>query len=119
MAGNTKENTLTQDTIKSRLQAARKLIDQLEKWTQKVFRQDVGHGVVAYCVLGALIEVCQAEELDDVNHYLTVSMNRHQPGGPVDLGLGFWNDRPERTHVEVMQEFDRAIEDADANQTRE
>ena len=122
---------MTQDTIKQRLQAARALIDQPDKWTQGALQRDasgrsglfaIGHQVVSRCASGAICDACESEDWDvnddwnEVNGHLRRSINRH--GGNV-YGITHWNDAPERTHAQVMLAFSRAIEDADANQTRE
>ena len=104
---------MTQDTIKSRLQAARALIDQPEKWTQGAFRRDaqgnelmISHLPVARrCAYGAIIAVSYADE--DIEIELSDALERVIN----DCEITYWNDRPDRTHAEVMQAFDRAIED--------
>ena len=114
---------MNEETIKSRLQAARALIDQPEKWTQGALARDAKDNpveigttveVVALCASGAIIEASMnngrfcAEERA-VRDHLMKSING--PSGSLYV-LAEWNDDPGRTHAEVMQAFDRAIEEA-------
>ena len=117
---------MTQDTIKDRLQAARALIDQPEKWTQGVFRRYAGDLLKqltgdeaaalvpeSYCASGAIRAVCATEvEEWKVSRALRCSINSHRLPSLYDFALTTWNDQSKRTHAEVMQAFDRAIEDA-------
>ena len=106
---------MTQDTIKSRLQAARALIDQPEKWTKGANDRDSKGDpaslceTVSHCAFGALMEACAIGEEGEIAEYLVRSINRH--GDCARGGLSNWNDVLGRTHGEVMQAFDRAIED--------
>ena len=120
---------MTQETIKKRLRAARKLIEQPEKWTQGAFQRDAhGHEVAishtslhrswlprmgSHCALGAISVCCRGSEEGEVKRHLMDSINGHGPIGEKDYyGLTGWNDLPDRTHAEVMLAFDRAIEEA-------
>ena len=89
---------MNKDTIKSRLIAARALIDQPEKWTKDA----------SSCAYGALVAVSQGGEYCWLASHLRRSINSH--GGRAD-GIMGWNDAPERTHAEVMRAFGRAIDD--------
>ena len=110
---------MTQDTIKQRLRAARALIDKPEKWTQLAFERDAegnsvdgtGAEVVARCASRAINEACVFGEGFEVRRYLRDAMGRLQD---VFFTLSGWNDEPDRTHAEVMQAFDRAIEEVSA-----
>ena len=109
---------MTQDTIKQRLSAARALIDQPEKWTQGAFQRNARGlaveprcGAVAYCAYGAIRETCAESQQFEIMSRLVNCINRH---GGCCYELAPWNDAPERTYAEVMQAFDRAIEDASA-----
>ena len=62
---------MTKDTIKSRLRAARALIDQPEKWTQGALHRDAqgrrldsqrGRVVVSRCATGAIMDACGVGE---------------------------------------------------------
>lgn len=118
-----KENNMTQDTIKTRLQAARALIDQPEKWTQGALNRDArGNSVVfaspdvevlSCCAYGAIMNACMGCEYFEIACYLLKSINRHwTERSAYYFRLTSWNDAGCRTHAEVMQAFDRAIEDA-------
>ena len=68
-------------------------------------------GVRSYCAVGA-IELA-AEDLNDRNVaclHLNDSIEHHT--GRNWYGVVPWNDHPGRTHAEVLEAFDRAIEDA-------
>ena len=111
--------TGTQETIKQRLRAARALIDQREHWTQGALQRDaagrpvvlVHHTVASRCAFGAILEACSVEEEREVRRHLMASINSRTPEGYYS-DITNWNDYPDRTHAEVMQAFDRAIEDA-------
>ena len=99
---------MTQDTIKDRLRAARALIDKPEKWTQGRYFDNM-YGVESYCASGALSEAALTpDEGNKAWTHLYNSVERHT--GRNWGGLVAWNDAPERTHAEVMQAFDRAID---------
>ena len=108
---------MTQDTIKQRLSAARALIDTPKKWIKGSNGRDAfgrptapnGRFVVSRCAFGALMGVCIIGKEYEVVQHLMASLDRH--GERLRYGLSGWNDEPERTHAEVMQAFDRAIED--------
>ena len=108
---------MTQDTIKTRLRAARKLIDQPEKWTKGALKRDargneliISHiPVASRCASGAIMAACEFEERREVFDQLSRSIN-HYLGSDYD-SIVEWNDRPMRTHAQVMQAFDRAIGD--------
>ena len=53
--------------------------------------------------------VCVGFEDSMVRNRLMDSINRHFGGSWFTLTR--WNDRPKRTHAEVMAAFDRAIEE--------
>ena len=110
--------TMTQAKIKTKLRAARKLIDQPDTWTQEAMgpvlsRDEVGKKV-ARCAYGAIAAVTQDRfgETDKIRRSLMASINSHIPAADRYLGLTSWNDEPERTHAEVVLAFDRAIEEA-------
>ena len=114
---------MTQHTIKQILSEARALIDQPEKWTQNTLGRDATGKPVdlcsnveaaALCASGAILAACMYDgvfcaEETAVRDQLMRAINGPDARG---YGLAFWNDEPERTHAEVMQAFDRAIEDA-------
>ena len=110
--------TETQDTIKQRLQAARALIDQPEHWTKGALRRDAAgcpvvlphHTVASRCAFGAILEACSVEEEREVRRHLMASVNSRTPEGYYS-DITNWNDARDRTHAEVLQAFDRAIED--------
>ena len=115
---------MNRDTIMDRLIAARELIDTPAKWTQGANERDsegstvvrmTSHPVASRCASGAIqssaIEgnlnsrEC-ASLLDHFQH--TIEMRT----GAYYSSVMNWNDNPERTHAEVMQAFDLAIDEA-------
>lgn len=92
------------------LRAARALIDTPDKWCQGQFHKDG-----AYCASGA-IGVAAGVDIEvgcwfchPAWQALADTVNAAQSGG-----IGSWNDRPERTHADVLAAFDRAIATAEA-----
>ena len=99
---------MTQDTIKQRLRAARKLIDKPGKWIQ-----GGGNGWTTRCVAEAIVNVCLISEEQKIRRHLLKSINLHwTEHGVYHLTLTGWNDTPGRTHAEVMQAFGQAIGEA-------
>ena len=112
------------------LKAAKALIDMPEKWTQGHPARDAwgwkvridSRDATQFCMNGARLralnavayparcgvddQVRQHRRLDDATQRLL----REACGEYVPS----WNDAPERTHTEVMEAFDRAIELAEA-----
>ena len=64
---------------------------------------------MARCAHGAIRDVCLDVERREVSGYLRCSINHYLGSDYVSLVV--WNDRPRRTHTQVVQAFDRAIED--------
>ena len=112
---------MTQDEIKDRLRAAQALIDKPEKWTQcAMWRDSTGNSkdwppepndMAARSATGAIREVCRLGEESEVKSRLLSFINRHMAIGQYCYTVTEWNDHPDRTHADVMQAFDRAIDD--------
>ena len=107
--------------IKDRLRASRALIDTPGKWNQGALGHDAagriatqsGRPVVTRCAAGAICDACESSLADwnEVSAQLRRSINRHRLPSLRNIALTTWNDKPERSHAEVMLAFDRAIED--------
>ena len=85
-------------TTRETLIAARGLIDTPEKWCQDAYERDGRR-----CALAAVNQGWRGPE---AYHALLIAC------GDDAKSIGEWNDAPERTHAEVMEAFDRAIEAA-------
>lgn len=92
------------NTTADLLRKARALIDASEKWCQ-----GWGDGG-RRCVLHALADVSP----DGVYDRKASSLLSKCAGWNSPLSLGYWNDRPGRTHAEVLALMDRAIAAAEA-----
>lgn len=102
------------------LKEARSLVEH--GWTTKAFaRDDRGYPVkategkpVLYCMLGAVERVIDGKALEDErsNPYdcLQQSANRIDPASVADHWLDGFNDADDRTHEEVLEAFDIAID---------
>ena len=115
---------MNRDTIMDRLIAARALIDTPAKWTQGANQRDsegnstvrlTGHPVVSRCASGAIQS--SAVEGNLISGECSILLDHFQRTiemrtGSLYSSVMHWNDYPERTHAEVMQAFDLAIEDA-------
>ena len=85
-------------TTRETLIAARAWIDTPEKWTQGVYHVDG-----ARCMGGALMLAAAGRTEPYLVIYAVIGD---------DYSISSWNDQPGRTHAEVMEVFDRAIEAA-------
>ena len=120
----------TQTKIQNQLVQARALIATPERWTQGASDRDANgfdlegeiyaeSNVASHCALGAIwavYELGQEPELTPwriVNH-LCQTIERHT--GQSQESIATWNDKPERTHAEVLQAFDWAIKDSPVGQ---
>lgn len=98
------------------LRKARALLTPEGAWGQKFMAVDSmglavdldGPAAVCWCSLGALERAARAQYVAKAREWLLEAI-----GGGV-RSLAGWNDRPERTHAEVLAAFDRAIELAEA-----
>lgn len=96
-------------TVYEVLLGMRDLLDSPERWTRGVFgRDEQGHMVGAlndraraWCLVGA---ACKVDP-----HGECVNEARDILGELAGGELTAWNDRPERTHAEVIDLLDRAI----------
>jgi hypothetical protein len=107
-------------TVKALLMQARSLIADPQCWTQGTWARDrAGNGAiflipeddaaVCWCMVGALIRTTPHPK----DRYKAEWALRHVievPEAVVTGHLAVWNDMPGRTHEEVMQAFDAAIE---------
>ena len=105
---------MDRDKIKMVLRKARALIDTSERWTQGIIAENIG-GVVSRCASGAIEAVMLDDlyldhEYEIVLDYLLETVESDNPG-TIFCNVPDWNDAPERTHKEVMQAFDRSIDD--------
>jgi hypothetical protein len=93
------------NTVADVLRRAKALIDTPEKWCKQPFLS--GGYPRALCANLAIFEAapgnCRIQELVSNLLWMATGM----PGGN---NVPWWNDAPERTHAEVMNAFDRAIE---------
>lgn len=103
--------TTTRDT----LVAARALIAEPGMWTQRAFARNANglpvsdsYGLATcWCSVGA---IRVASKRSSVRADTASALVRRGIGNPESLAE--WNDAPERTHAEVLEAFDRAIEAA-------
>lgn len=106
------------------LRKARKLIEKPEQWTQKAFARTADgapcdeHATVAvsFCVVGALRRAIgqQHQYGEQWDKYIAAREFVH---AAVMVGqFSEWNDKPSRTHPEVLAAFDKAIALAEAEQ---
>ena len=90
---------------------ARALIDTPAKWVQGR-SQRKRKGGTAYCSTAAI--TMAADRYDPFQNailHLYGAIKRH--AGQSYATVAAWNDAPDRTHAEVLQAFDWAIEDAE------
>ena len=115
---------MNDNTIMDRLIAARALIDTPAKWTQGANERDsegssvvrlTRHPVVSRCASGAIQSSAIEGNLNSeecaslLDHFhSTIEMRT----GAYYASVMHWNDNPERTHAEVLQAFDLAIQEA-------
>lgn len=98
------------------LRRARALIERPEAWTKgtsaRWHRQPVDVEsplATCWCAFGAI----RRQSVDRATQDRAIGRLRRFSGpNVVD-----WNDAPERTHAEVIEAFDRAIEKAEAEET--
>lgn len=99
-----------------RLIAAKALIDSPEKWAQGSSAKDAQGFIVAlhspdavsFCSLGAVGKLCSGSGyLDDETYEASRKYLRDACGTRL---VTSYNDAPNRTHAEVMQMFDKAIQ---------
>jgi hypothetical protein len=77
---------------------ARRIISDPDRWCQR--RYNLGD---AYCAIGAIMKCDGRPE--------AYSLLREGIGDDaIDQRITDWNDKPWRTHAEVLAAFDRAIE---------
>ena len=98
------------------LYEARAVIDTEDKWTQGALARNAGGqelvsvlspGAVCYCAGGA-IAVAFGERYPDGSSPVWLALEAVISGV-----IPTWNDKPERTHAEVLAAFDKAIEVAE------
>ena len=89
-----------QNEVADVLRRARALIDRPEKWCKGALSDGK-----RMCMLGALM---MAEEGYDDGYYGANTLLRKAIGSAHAM-ISVFNNAPERTHVEVMDAFDRAI----------
>jgi len=98
------------------LRAAKALISKPEAWTQHYFARDESRKVVSayspeavcFCGYGALKRVMHGstDDLVETSFYLNHAVRTQK-------SYGHWQDKPQRTHDEVMAVFDQAITQAE------
>jgi hypothetical protein len=109
------------------LRAARALIEDPKRWTRHVYARDEYGGIeairsgVCFCLLGATARAvnpnidCRLIKVLDEVDFLAQAIGKPDDADPEDLVVAF-NDKPGRTHAEVLAAFDKAIELAEAQQ---
>ena len=102
-------------TVLQLLRKARRRIAKPECWCQHTIERYANDGTVAYCALGALKTKDTALQLE-AEVLLEASIPRSfRPGeGNVNRSVAQYNDRPTRTHEQVLALYDRAINIAKA-----
>lgn len=113
---------MTEPVAKDMLRKARALIATPDKWTQGAFARNANGyrvdeknalDVVSRCASGAIKAACRSHH-DAGGVLAAVSLKevvmKHAATNRKIMSV--WNDEPERTHAEVLQAFDRAIENS-------
>ena len=102
------------------LTKAREAISEPHKWTQGAyFRSDKGMSVVdlddatRFCSVGAIQSVAKLPSAISLAALRTLA--RGIGRGTKPRYIAAWNDNPVRTHEDVIDAFDRAIEIAKEN----
>ena len=115
---------MNHNTIRDRLIAARALIDTPAKWTQGANERDsegstvvrmTSHPVASRCASGAIQSSAIEGNLNSLE--CTILLDHFQRTIEIRTGAMYssvmnWNDDRGRTHGEVMQAFDLAIDEA-------
>ena len=106
-------------TVREVLIAAKELISTPERWTQNAFARgmdglqvplDTG-AACQWCIAGAMIKVSNLTERR------IYGLASRVLAGETSCGVvTHYNDAPERTHAEVMELFDRAINQCEKEQ---
>lgn len=94
------------------LRGARELLSVRKRWTKGVYARDafcvrVNSGnpsAVSWCLRGAINKVSGKHDRDQ-----TAASSLLEGLLPDGLSIADWQDRPERTHAEVLDVLDRAI----------
>lgn len=96
------------------LKAVRELLAKPERWTKDAYARDADGARVeatdpratCWCLSGAITKVTP-DHATGVPVWMALSDETERArGGAV---VGFWNDRPRRTHAQVLRLIDRAI----------
>lgn len=103
------------------LRAAREKIATPEKWTRGVEAKNAcgdgvsafSHSAVGFCIIGALSLITSTYGDEQHDYCAATRYLRLGIGEPVH-SLSLWNDAPERTHVDVIDAFTKAIAIAEA-----
>ncbi len=93
--------------------AARKKIATPDRWTKVALARDAkgdptfpfDSDAVCWCIEGSLYSILKGQSYAIDNAMSVVNIAIGNPHLTVQL----WNDRPERSHSDVMAVFDRAI----------
>lgn len=102
------------------LTEAKALINTPERWTKGKFAAladgSSAHwdnpNATCYCIVGAIF--LAEEHMNVAASPTTTRAIMKAVGAKISRDVSVWNDAPERTHAEVMDAFDRAIELAKA-----
>lgn len=108
---------------------ARELLSDQDRWTRGAFARDsidnpiapVKSGAVRWCLVGACVRVTHAENgllesrliLDNTFSIVSGLIPEEFTEDRDDddaCKIGSWNDHPDRTHEEVIEVLDKAIE---------
>jgi hypothetical protein len=101
-----------------RLTHARELLDEPHHWTQRTYARDLhgaptdyrGPNAVCFCALGAVNRSADDDETAPSSWAIHVGQAAARVVGTyVDAPVASWNDRPGRTHAEVVAAFDATI----------
>lgn len=89
------------------LEVAQALITGPDHWIQGSYRKND-----SYCALGAMREVYRRDghkfQPEFTKAAIAFREVLNQSGWTLSIGIGGWNDRPERTHDEVIAMFEKA-----------
>jgi hypothetical protein len=99
------ENPMNEPTPKDVLIAAKKLIESPENWIKHHGCDDKGRLCAQYALLRALKGDDDPRELMFARMKAFEAMEKVVGSGSIYI----WNDKPKRTHKQVMRAFDKAI----------